>query len=136
MVTLTTPRPGVGRMKANNKNNTDIFNLVSAGAPARYVKWHLLARQHATSPSQSFASTVRLLPQPTAASSTSPAVASRKSRDLFIRFNLQLINFKVFHSYIRSIKCIIRSFRAVIKACKNLKCSFMYFVLFLKYIHL
>ncbi len=53
-------------------------NLVSASAPARYVKWRLLACQHATTKSSSsFASTVRLLPQPTAASSATAAVASQ-----------------------------------------------------------
>jgi hypothetical protein len=76
------------------------------------------------------------LPQPTAASSTSAAVASRKYWNLFIRFSLQLINLIVFYSYIRSIKCIFKFICAVIKDCKNLKCTFMYFVLFLKYIHL
>jgi hypothetical protein len=71
------------------------------------------------------------LPQPTAASSATAALASRKSRhlDLIIRFNLQLINLIAFYSYFRSI-C------AVIKAFKNLKYLFMYFFLLLKYIHL
>ncbi len=54
------------------------FNLVSAGAPARNVKWRLLTCQHATTKSSSsFASMVCLLPQPTAASSASAAVASQ-----------------------------------------------------------
>jgi hypothetical protein len=46
---------------------------------------------------------VWLLPQPTAASRTSAAVASRH---LFIPFNFKLINLKVFSSYINSMKCI------------------------------
>ena len=65
--------------------NLGLAQPVSAGAPARYVKWYLLAHQHATKKSSSsFASTVRLFPQLTAASSTNAVVASQH---LFIRSN-------------------------------------------------
>ena len=99
--------------------------MALSGTPARYNKSFQLIRQY----SLTFA-TVHV------ASSTSAAVASRKYWHIFIRFSLQLINLIVFYSYIKSIKCIIRFIRAVIKDCKKLKCTFMYFVLFFKYIHL
>ena len=92
------------------------LNLVSAGAPARYVKWRLLACQHATtSPSDSFASTFWRLPKPTAASNATAAVASRH---LFIRFYSQFIHLNLFYSYIRSsffIYEIICSFLGILR---------------------
>ena len=93
-----------------------ISNLVSAGAPARYVKWRLLACQHATtSLSDSFASTFWRLPKPTAASNATAAVASRH---LFIRFYLQFFHLNLFYSYIRSsffIYEIICSFLGILR---------------------